>query len=155
MRVYDPRIGRFPSPDTLIISEQKYSELSSYQFASLSPIQGIDLDGNELKKVVHHLDQHSDKSIFIKSSDVEIDPNVTFTDNEGKEYAKTEVYLEFKGYTFATPAKEFYEPTQKEAGGLKPSSSSSYDYTQDPIHGKATEDNEYINNATDGIYLTR
>jgi RHS repeat-associated protein len=45
MRVYDPRAGRFLSIDALTI---KYPSLTSYQFASNSPIQGSDLDGREL-----------------------------------------------------------------------------------------------------------
>ena len=46
-RIYMPRLGRFPSPDPLIIYGQQYSMLSSYQFASNTPIQAIDLDGLE------------------------------------------------------------------------------------------------------------
>jgi RHS repeat-associated protein len=44
MRAYDPRLGRFPSVDPLT---SKYPELTPYQFASNSPISGIDLDGLE------------------------------------------------------------------------------------------------------------
>ncbi len=47
MRIYDPRIGRFLSPDPLIINEKEYPELSTYQFASNTPIQAIDIDGLE------------------------------------------------------------------------------------------------------------
>lgn len=43
-RVYDPRLGRFPSPDP---KDKLYPMLSSYQFASNSPIQAVDLDGKE------------------------------------------------------------------------------------------------------------
>jgi RHS repeat-associated protein len=43
-RIYDPRIGKFFSIDPLI---KLYPELSSYQFASNTPIQAVDLDGNE------------------------------------------------------------------------------------------------------------
>lgn len=46
-RMYNPRLGRFPTPDPLIVQEQEYAELSSYQFASLNPIKYIDLDGLE------------------------------------------------------------------------------------------------------------
>ncbi len=46
-RMYNPRLGRFPSPDPIIIYDQKYPELSPYQFASNTPIQAIDLDGLE------------------------------------------------------------------------------------------------------------
>lgn len=47
MRQYDPRLGRFPSPDPLIVSDQQYPELSPYQFAGNSPIENSDLDGLE------------------------------------------------------------------------------------------------------------
>jgi RHS repeat-associated protein len=44
MRIYDPRLGRFLSVDPLTKS---YAMLTPYQFASNSPIAGIDLDGME------------------------------------------------------------------------------------------------------------
>ena len=47
MRIYDPRLGRFLSADPLIVQEQKYPELSAYQFASNTPIKCIDIDGLE------------------------------------------------------------------------------------------------------------
>ncbi len=43
-RIYDPRLVRFKSVDSLA---KKYPELTPYQFASNSPISGIDLDGLE------------------------------------------------------------------------------------------------------------
>ena len=46
MRFYDPRVGRFLSVDPLTKS---FPMLSSYQFASNSPIANIDLDGSESK----------------------------------------------------------------------------------------------------------
>ena len=48
-RIYDPRIGLFLSVDPL---SRKYPELTSYQFASNRPIDGIDLDGKEWSKIV-------------------------------------------------------------------------------------------------------
>ncbi|MES2727910.1 MAG: RHS repeat-associated core domain-containing protein [Bacteroidota bacterium] len=45
-RIYDKRLGRFKSIDPLMKS---YPELSTYQFASNRPIDGIDLDGLEWK----------------------------------------------------------------------------------------------------------
>ena len=45
MRVYDPRISKFLSVDPLT---KKYPELTPYQFASNSPIQAVDLDGQEI-----------------------------------------------------------------------------------------------------------
>jgi len=50
-RMYMKRLGRFPTPDPLIVKGQKYPELSPYQFAGNTPIQAIDLDGLEPKYV--------------------------------------------------------------------------------------------------------
>ncbi len=44
MRIYDPRVGRFLSHDPV---SDSFPELSSYQFASNTPIQAIDFDGLE------------------------------------------------------------------------------------------------------------
>jgi RHS repeat-associated protein len=44
MRVYDPRLGKFLSVDPLA---PKFPELTPYQFAHNSPIDGVDLDGRE------------------------------------------------------------------------------------------------------------
>lgn len=52
MRIYDPRVARFLSADPLIVKEQKYAELTPYQFASNTPIAAIDLDGLESKVVI-------------------------------------------------------------------------------------------------------
>lgn len=45
--MYRTDLGRFFSPDPIIIYSKKYSELSTNQFASNTPIQAIDLDGLE------------------------------------------------------------------------------------------------------------
>ena len=45
MRMYDTRVCRFISEDPIT---KKYPELTPYQFASNSPIMGIDLDGGEI-----------------------------------------------------------------------------------------------------------
>lgn len=44
MRIYDPRLGKFLSVDPLM---GDYPSLTPYQFASNSPIAGIDMDGLE------------------------------------------------------------------------------------------------------------
>lgn len=44
MRIYDTRLGRFLSVDPI---SKKYPYLTPYQFASNSPISGIDIDGLE------------------------------------------------------------------------------------------------------------
>ena len=46
-RMYRTELGRFFSPDPIIVYGKKYPELSTYQFASNTPIQAIDLDGLE------------------------------------------------------------------------------------------------------------
>ncbi|HPQ09155.1 MAG TPA: RHS repeat-associated core domain-containing protein [Bacteroidia bacterium] len=46
-RYYNKLLGRFISADPLIVKQQKYAELSSYQFAGNKPIVAIDLDGRE------------------------------------------------------------------------------------------------------------
>jgi hypothetical protein len=45
MRIYDPRLGRFLSVDPIA---RQYPELTPYQFASNTPIWGVDLDGLEV-----------------------------------------------------------------------------------------------------------
>ncbi len=45
MRLYLKKLGRFPTVDPLT---QKFPELTPYQFASNTPISGIDLDGLEV-----------------------------------------------------------------------------------------------------------
>ncbi|WP_276500077.1 RHS repeat domain-containing protein [Terrimonas pollutisoli] len=46
LRIYDPRLGKFLSVDPITRS---YPELTPYQFASNSPIAGVDLDGAEFR----------------------------------------------------------------------------------------------------------
>ncbi|GAB4447042.1 MAG: hypothetical protein OHK0036_00750 [Bacteroidia bacterium] len=46
-RMYDTRLGRFISADPLIVKQKQYVRLSSYQFASNTPIRAIDKDGLE------------------------------------------------------------------------------------------------------------
>lgn len=46
MRIYNPNLGKFLSVDPLT---DEYPELTPYQFASNSPIWGIDRDGEELQ----------------------------------------------------------------------------------------------------------
>ena len=50
-RIYDPRVGRFLSVDPI---GKNYPELTSYQFASNSPIENIDIDGLE-KYSIHYM----------------------------------------------------------------------------------------------------
>jgi RHS repeat-associated protein len=62
-RIYDPRLGRFLSVDPL---QANYPELTSYQFASNSPVANIDLDG--LEKIHFIYEWHSQTGLtFIKT----------------------------------------------------------------------------------------
>lgn len=54
MRIYDKRLGRFLSVDPLTKS---FPMLSSYQYASNSPIANIDLDGGEAKYYILQLEK--------------------------------------------------------------------------------------------------
>jgi RHS repeat-associated protein len=49
-RIYDPRLVRFKSTDPL---QKKFAGLTPYQFASNSPIAGVDLDGKEFKLSIY------------------------------------------------------------------------------------------------------
>jgi RHS repeat-associated protein len=72
MRMYSPRLGRFPNPDPLI---KEYPELTSYQFASNTPLWAIDLDGLEAFFI------HGTKSDPFRWSRREINDILTLTNN--------------------------------------------------------------------------
>ena len=55
-RMYNRLIGRFPTADPIIVYQKQYPELSTYQFASNSPIMAIDLDGLEKAIVIRWYD---------------------------------------------------------------------------------------------------
>lgn len=61
-RIYDPRLGKFLSVDPL---SKSYPWLSSYQFASNTPIAAIDIEGGESKIVIQ--ETNSDGQTVIKS----------------------------------------------------------------------------------------
>ena len=136
-RMYNPRLGRFPSPDPLIVKGQQFPWYSPYQFAGNMPIWAIDLDGLEEKKVTHYLEHQKDRSYIVVKTEVEIKQDVTVT-IDGTKYATTDVYYVIDGITYAGESK--YEAIVE--GGLKPSAA--YDYTQDVIDGKFTDDWDYI-----------
>ncbi|WP_343670542.1 RHS repeat-associated core domain-containing protein [Chitinophaga sp.] len=48
IRIYDPSVGKFLSVDPL---RKSYPELTPYQFASNTPIEGIDLDGGDVRHI--------------------------------------------------------------------------------------------------------
>jgi len=65
MRIYDPRLGKFLSVDPIAVN---YPELSTYQFASNSPIRGTDLDGLEINpRAVNAATTIHDASLLTKA----------------------------------------------------------------------------------------
>jgi RHS repeat-associated protein len=73
MRIYDPRLGRFLSVDPLM---KEYPMLTSYQFASNTPIQAIDLDGTEGIRY----DEIDEKGVLIRHV-VEVKVYMVITNN--------------------------------------------------------------------------
>jgi hypothetical protein len=97
MRMYNPRIGRFFTVDPLTKS---YPELTPYQFASNTPIQAIDLDGEEK---FHYTLIRSDKGKpTLKLSRVE---NFTETSTEWKPTLTN--WFNSETTTVVNPRKEY------------------------------------------------
>ena len=90
----DPLTGNFPW-------------YTPYQFAGNSPIMAIDLDGLELKTVIHSVDQHSDGSFFVKATFVGIIKEYSEEIN-GQAHSRTDVITIYKGEVIST--KHLYEP---------------------------------------------
>ncbi|MBW8682702.1 RHS repeat-associated core domain-containing protein [Chitinophaga rhizophila] len=70
MRVYDPRIGKFLSVDPLT---KGYPWYTPYQFAGNTPIQAIDLDGEE--ELHYTLTKKDDGSASLKLTNITFLPN--------------------------------------------------------------------------------
>jgi RHS repeat-associated protein len=136
-RIYNSSIAKFLSADPLIVKGKQYPWYSPYHFAGNMPICAIDLDGLEEKKVTHYLELQKDNSYLVKKTEVEIkiDINITI---DGTKYATTDVYYIIDGITYAGESN--YEAIVD--GGLKPSAA--YDYTQNEINGKFSDDWDYI-----------
>jgi RHS repeat-associated protein len=153
-RQYNSRTGRFIRVDPLADS---FPYLTPYNFASLTPIQAIDLNGEQKKQVTHYIDVHNDGEAYIKKTEVNIDQDWKYTTENGKEYAKTEVYYKLAdhpdGSKFQDEESNFYEPTKKQSGGLVPSAA--YDYTKEPIEGKASDDLSYVLEGEGGWPVSR
>lgn len=62
MRIYDPRLGRFLSVDAI---GDKFPWYTPYQFAGNTPIQAVDLDGNEPDYIVDKTGKVTAPVIFI------------------------------------------------------------------------------------------
>jgi hypothetical protein len=65
MRVYDPRIGKFLSVDPLT---KEFPWYTPYQFAGNTPIQALDLDGNE--ELHYTMTLNKDGSTTLKLTDI-------------------------------------------------------------------------------------
>jgi RHS repeat-associated protein len=77
MRIYDPRVGRFLSVDPL---GKDYPELTSYQYSSNRPIDGIDVDGLEFAWAQDLWNQaksgYNTTIKVIKESYIQAEPNI-------------------------------------------------------------------------------
>jgi RHS repeat-associated protein len=96
MRIYNPALGRFLSVDPI---SNQYPELSTYQFASNSPISAIDLDGGEARLAVFgsgiHVDpitkkitESNHQAVFKKDASLNIEWKIatkTFATHTGKD----------------------------------------------------------------------
>ncbi len=133
-RMHDPRVGRFFAVDPLA---SKYPHNSPYAFSENIVIDGTELEGAEWKTVTHHLDIHPDGSFFIVKTDVSINQNVTFK-RGSQEYAVTNVKYKFNDEEF--DGESLYELITENV--LKPSAG--YDYSEEVIEDKLSEDWEYV-----------
>lgn len=89
MRIYDSRLGRFLSVDPLT---GKFAMLTPYQFGSNTPIQAVDLDGEEARVVIYDMWKTSNgKTVFnVKTADENHDYNQRFSDNANQnKFGKT------------------------------------------------------------------
>ncbi|MEP6793942.1 MAG: RHS repeat-associated core domain-containing protein, partial [Saprospiraceae bacterium] len=83
-RIYYPQLGKFLSVDPLV---KTFPFWTGYQFAGNTPVMAIDLDGLEIKTVIHYLD----KDGSIGKTEVAILHDEVIQLN-GKQYAQTEIY---------------------------------------------------------------
>ncbi len=113
-RIYNPRLGRFLSTDPIAA---KYPELTPFQFASNSPVSGVDQDG--LEYVFYKMFRNDATSEFKIVKTGEVDYGnwalnlVHKTTGWTPDYFKTPVleYLDGKHYLFSS---------EKEVMSLKP-----------------------------------
>ena len=134
MRIYDPRLGRFLSVDPLTA---KYPELTPYQFASNTPIQATDLDGEEQRYYLLNLQsQH---------------PTLTLTKQEDCWKIFDKVVVKVTGLPQNNYAVYTFTPWGAgRSGGVPGSGSGNYiedfdkDFKKDPV--KAIASGEYVPN---------
>jgi len=70
MRMYNPRIGRFPNVDPLT---KQYPFYTPYQFAGNKPIMAVDLDGEE-ERIVIYVDKGDGKTLLLSKNWSDIYP---------------------------------------------------------------------------------
>ena len=133
-RLYCPENARFLSVDPLT---KDYPELTTYQFASNTPIQAVDLDGLEAKYVTLYLEKMDDGSHTVSSTEVTIYQNVQVL-KDGEKHAATYVTYVVDGESYK--GETLYEKITE--NGMTPSAA--YDYTKSVIEGKFTDDWAYM-----------
>ena len=89
MRIYDPRVGRFLSMDPLTKS---YPMLSTYQFASNTPIRAVDLDGKEREITINKIGKGSQGFFVISSYTVTVDNQKANEFVHYKDYSNNKLY---------------------------------------------------------------
>jgi len=129
-RIYDPRVVRFLSVDPLT---KGYPMLTPYQFASNSPISGIDLDGLEYY-TIHVLIQEQNGKLQFTVTNVTDHTNMT-----EEQFGK--IHGDFKKYNF----KKFSKPFEKDGRGVK------YVYDQLDENGKLVSHNVVMDRTQDGL----
>ena len=130
-RIYDPRLGKFLSPDPLA---RKYPMLSTYQFASNRPIDGMDLDGLEYTqassfRLQYHTPMYSNMFDNKTATTIKVQTNQTttlgITKNTPDFYKANPIPVEFdpagqhdhpNGTITPTPIEAFPQPDAPDGG---------------------------------------
>ncbi|MCE3297029.1 MAG: hypothetical protein K0R65_2743 [Crocinitomicaceae bacterium] len=134
-RMHDPRLGRFFAVDPL---SWQFPYNSPYAFSENVVINAVELEGLEKKFVTNWYETQPDGTAIVVKTKVTIDQDWNYV-KDGVKHAVTyeRVYLDGK---YIKTHKVLDEVVKE--GGMKPSAA--YDYTQDVIDGKFSEDNAYI-----------
>ena len=133
MRIYDGRLAKFLSIDPIT---NKYPELTPYQFASNTPIQAIDLDGEEAKVVTIYHGAKDGKEFFRMvqndHSNLSLAYNTTTTIHKYAFSTKNGIIYRQSGPSVVdyTPLYDKPKPTKKESDQQ---SSNPVDLTKSPI----------------------
>jgi RHS repeat-associated protein len=147
-RMYDSRIGKFLSLDPLMSNFPFYSP---YQFAGNTPIMAIDEEGKALKIVTHHTKIAPDGAKIIVKTATQI--NKEWIYKSGKEAYSATVVYEVDEQGRQTQVGTLVEREATKNGEMK--SSANYDYTQEVIDGKMSEDIDYYKSGTKGWFGDR